>query len=436
MGANRVRERDYIVYVNGNVRVLYRDVQVHISCQRIFCQYTINFYFRGKFTKMKTSSPIARVENFFIFNARYSLTAKEQKVILFLIAQIDPINQTRLHEQTISLKDLQDLLVESRSGSFYDEMQRFSERIVEKRIEFDSGVTYKGNRLPGRINWFQSIVPVKNEAGEISLEFMFSEKLTPFLVALKEYAQLDYRETLSMESGFSVRMYQVFRAWRDRMSAHEKISKLRYDLDEIKRLLGVGDKYDDWRNFKRRVLDVVMQEVNETSLWVKVTEIKQGRKVTALEFQFSDKADRKRQAPEYKLAFASPLGDKITKAQQLAVQKLVAYGVRDGIADEMVSKVQGSEAKGFEDWYFEEVIRLFETKTNQPDGAARAGTLVKWFLELKVFEQGEHFGAIMERLAVRKKQLKSENDIAWGNRLAARDMPATDFVKKAKRTLK
>lgn len=382
---------------------------------------------------MKASnSPIARVENFFIFNARYSLTAKEQKVILYLIAQIDPINQTRLHEQTISLKELQELLLEGRSGSFYEEMQRFSERIVEKRIEFDSGISYQGKRLPGRVNWFQSIVPVKNDAGEVSLEFMFSEKLTPFLLALKEYAQIDYRETLAMESGFSVRMYQVFRAWRDRMSAHEKASKLKYELDELRKLLGVEDKYDDWRNFKRRVLDVLMEEVNKTTVWVKMTEVRERRKVVAVEFSFGDKEERKKRS-ENKIPFASALGVPPTRAQELAVQKLVAYGVKDGVAEEMVSKVKGSETKGFEDWYVEEVIRLFETKTNQPDGPARAGTLVKWFLELKVFEQGEHFARIMERLNLRKKKIEQENPVAWTNRLAAKEVPSAEFLKTAKR---
>ena len=69
---------------------------------------------------------IARIENFFIYNAQYSLTAKEQKVILYLVAQIDPVRQSKLIEQVVPIKDLRRLLIEKgkKSGSFYETKKR------------------------------------------------------------------------------------------------------------------------------------------------------------------------------------------------------------------------------------------------------------------------------------------------------------------------
>ena len=49
------------------------------------------------------NTKVARIENFFVFNAKYSLTAKEQKVILYLIAKINPRLQERFHEQTVPI---------------------------------------------------------------------------------------------------------------------------------------------------------------------------------------------------------------------------------------------------------------------------------------------------------------------------------------------
>ena len=93
----------------------------------------------------------------------------------------------------------------------------------------------------------------------------------------------------------------------------------------------------------------------------------------------------------------------------------------------MLSRVGGSEINGFEDWYFEEVISIFESKTKQEGEAAKAGTLVNWFLKKKIFEQGDMFAKIMERLQTRKKKLQQKRRDAWENRLLARDMTSEEF---------
>lgn len=372
---------------------------------------------------------IARIENFFVFNAQYSLTAKEQKVILYLVSRLDPVKQLNLHEQMVPLRELKRMLLDSskKNGSFYEEMQRFSDRIMEKRIEFQTNIEYEGHRLPGRVNWFQSITPMENEKGEVCLEFLFSEKLKPFLLELKEYTQIDYQETLSLTSGFSVRMFQVFRAHRDRMCRYEQFSKLQYSIEELKALLGVGNKYKDWRNFKRRVLEVMTKEINDhTSIEVKYKDVRKGRKVVGLEFFFSDTTTTKKSTEEGNL-FEPMRLDRMSRSQQFAFDKLVAYGIRDGIAMEMLSRILSSEFRGFEDWYFEEVMRIFESKSKADSGPAKAGTLVKWFIEKKIFEQGDHFSKIMENLQNRKKKYEKEHPIAWSNRLRARDMTKGEF---------
>ena len=122
---------------------------------------------------------------------------------------------------------MQKLLIDKgkKNGSFYHEMEKFSDRIMDKRAYFDTKIEYQGKRIPGRVNFFQSISPVHNEKGDVCLEFLFSEKLKPFLLELKEYVSIDYQEVLMLNSGFSIRMYQIFRAHRDRMARHEKNSR-------------------------------------------------------------------------------------------------------------------------------------------------------------------------------------------------------------------
>lgn len=376
-------------------------------------------------SQTKTNT-IARIENTLIFNAEYQLSAKEQKVMLYLISSIDPVRQTRFVSQVISLKNLESVLMsDKKNGSFYTEIRNFAKRMVKKGIEFTTEVEIDGEFLPGYINWFQSIVPIKSP--EASLKFKFSEDLKPFLLELKQYTQINYLEILPLNSGFSIRLFQLFRAYRNRMAKHQKRSKLRYELEELKGLLGVAGKYADYRNFRLKVLEVMKKEINKhTSIGISYKSYKQGRSVIGIEFEVWDSKTRKKEN-----LITGPLAfDSLSFAQVKAYDRLVAYGVRDGIVLEMLSKAQGSEISGFEDWYFFEIINIFEAKTNQQNETAKAGTLVIWFLKKKVFEQGDMFAKIMEILVVRKKQLRESVDMkAWDNRMIAKGMTAKAFRK-------
>lgn len=379
--------------------------------------------------------PLAKIDNVFVYNARYQLTAKEAKVILYLISKIDPIKQSRLHEQIISVKELEAVLKSDgkKWGGLYGEMRDFQDRIMSRTIKFPTDIEIGGRSFPGAINWFQYIAPVKMDDGQVGMRFLFSEMLQPFLLNLKEYVGIDFLEVVPLQSSFSIRMFQVFRAHRNRMVKHQQRSKLKYDLEELKILLGVEGKYADYSNFRKRVLSTLEKEINEhTSVSVKYRPLKQGRSVVALEFEFWDKNKKPhRKGQQGDLFDGLQFGD-FSYSQEKAFDRLVAYGVNDGIAIQMIGRVTGSEIRGFEDWYFGECISILEAKSNQQTDGTNAGLLVNWFMKLKVFEQGDHFGRIMELLAAKKKKLEKDSPSAWENRLVARGMTAAAFRKVVK----
>lgn len=371
-------------------------------------------------------STLARIENQFIFNAQYQLTAREQKIMLFLISNINPL-EPDFEVQVVSLKDLKEVIVKKRSGSFYDQMMDFADRISQKRIIFNSDLKLEKKRMKGFINWFQSIIPVHNENGDLCLEFQFSNYLKPYLLQLKEYTQIDYLETLPLKSSYSIRMYQVFRAYRNKMAKHQKKSKLYYELGDLKKLLGVTDKYADWRKFNERVVKVIHREINkETDICLMINLTRKGRKIIGIEFEFVDNTNLNKPNAQ-KISI-----EKVSFAQSKAIQQLIAYGITEDIALEMLNRVGGSEIEGFEDWYFEAAIQIFEVKTKQTNKAAKAGTFVNWFLKKKIFEQGDHFASVMEQLQARKKRLQTDRPDAWENRLVARTMTGLEFMKRFK----
>jgi plasmid replication initiation protein len=378
--------------------------------------------------------PIARIDNTFVYNARYQLSAREAKVMLYLISKIDPIKQSQLNEQTISVKELEAILKGDgkKWGGLYEEMRTFQDRMMGRTITMPTDIEIDGKSFPGKMNWFQYIAPVRMDDGTIGMRFLFSQPLQPALLNLKEYVGVELLEVIPLKSSFSIRMFQIFRAHRNRLAKYQKKSHLRYELEELKSLLGVDSKYEDYGNLKKRVLQPLETEISEhTSIKVTWKGIKKGRNVEEIEFEFWDKSTRTT-SPQQKDLFDGLKFEEMTYAQTKGFDRLVAYGVQDNIAIEMVGRVEASEMIGFEDWYFEEVIKIFESKTQQVEEDAKAGTIVNWFLKKKIFAQDDHFATIMERLNVRKKELQSKSPESWDNRLLAKTITAQAFLKTLK----
>jgi plasmid replication initiation protein len=378
--------------------------------------------------------PIARIDNTFVYNARYQLSAREAKVMLYLISKIDPIKQSQLNEQTISVKELEVILKGDgkKWGGLYEEMRTFQDRMMGRTITMPTDIEIDGKSFPGKMNWFQYIAPVRMDDGTIGMRFLFSQPLQPALLNLKEYVGVELLEVIPLKSSFSIRMFQIFRAHRNRLAKYQKKSHLRYELEELKSLLGVDSKYEDYGNLKKRVLQPLETEISEhTSIKVTWKGIKKGRNVEEIEFEFWDKSTRTT-SPQQKDLFDGLKFEEMTYAQTKGFDRLVAYGVQDNIAIEMVGRVEASEMIGFEDWYFEEVIKIFESKTQQVEEDAKAGTIVNWFLKKKIFAQDDHFATIMERLNVRKKELQTKSPESWDNRLLAKTITAQAFLKTLK----
>jgi plasmid replication initiation protein len=383
----------------------------------------------------ETKLPIARIDNTFVYNARYQLSAREAKVMLYLISKIDPIKQSQLNEQTISVKELEAILKGDgkKWGGLYEEMRTFQDRMMGRTITMPTDIEIDGKTFPGKMNWFQYIAPVRMDDGSIGMRFLFSQPLQPALLNLKEYVGVELLEVIPLKSSFSIRMFQIFRAHRNRLAKYQKRSQLRYEIEELKSLLGVDQKYDDYGNFKKRVLQPLETEISQhTSIKVTWKGIKKGRNVEEIEFEFWDKGSRQATVQQKDL-FEGLKFEDMSYAQIKAFDRLVAYSVQDNIAIEMIGRVVGaSEVDGFEDWYFEEVIKIFEAKTQQVEEDAKAGTIVNWFLKKKIFEQDDHFATIMERLNSRKKDLQTKSPDSWDNRLLARTITAQAFLKLLK----
>ena len=234
----------------------------------------------------RMSKNIARIENRFIFNAQYKLGLREQKVLLYLIANIDP-RKNAFEECIIPVKELEEILKSDgkKWGGIYQEMRDFCKGIIGKRITFNSEILLDGQPFEGYINWFQSVRPVIVNDG-VCIRFLFAEDLKPFLLQLKEYAQINRLEVAHMRCQYAIRLFQIFKAASEKQKQFRDVVTLSYKIKELKQLLGLEDKYARFNNFRQRVLDVAMEEINrQTSIFAEMDYIRNSKsRVVGLKF--------------------------------------------------------------------------------------------------------------------------------------------------------
>lgn len=372
---------------------------------------------------MSKNVKIAKIENKFLFNAHYSLTAREQKIILYLVAKLNPTKQTDFYRQTISVTTLESILKtdDKKWGGLYAEMEQFAERVMTKYIKFPTGFMIEGKPFKGFVSWFQSVRPIKNDDGEVCLQFTFAEDLKPFLLQLSEYVKLDRMEIAPIKSGHAIHIYSMLKAHRDKMKKHEPVSYLSYDIQHLKNVLGIGSKYPRIDDFKRRVLNSSLKEINEySSLDISYENLKTKRKVTGINFIIRDRISGSKPVLQIQI-------EKLSRAKLRAYELLTEFGIKDGIAYfQILPKIEGIEFDGFEDYFIENCLNHFNKKSRSHN----PGAFVKWFLDKKAFSVGTNeWTKITEGVIALKKKLQSENLEKYDNRMIAKNMTNEAFKK-------
>jgi plasmid replication initiation protein len=381
------------------------------------------------------------------------MTAKEQKILYYLVAHLNPKNEIEFNTVTVPLKDIEETFNRDgvKWGSLYEEINRICESMISKTITFPSNLFIDGKPLKGYINWFQSIMPVMNEQKQMCIEFSFSPKMKPFLLQLNQYVRIGVIEVAQMQNAHAIRMFSVFKSEKDRAFASDSIV-IEYTLEELKATLSISDKYNsgDLKDFRNRVLNKIRDEINDNSvsMYIKYEYIKKGRKVTGVAFTIFNKKANAPLLPEAKTvqkATTAPPSVKpkktpskldvttLPRAKFKAYQILEEYGIYDGIIlSQVLPTIKGSEVVGYEDIFVQQAIQYFEKNANNASKPEqKAATFVKWWLEHKVFEKEPTWVILLESVLEYKKHIQKTNPVAFDNRGVAAKMSNIEFEKIA-----
>jgi plasmid replication initiation protein len=213
--------------------------------------------------------------NDIIQRARFSLTKREQRIVLYLVSKITE-SDGEVPKIKLKIKEFCDVC-----GIGYKENISEIKEVVQKLRDKSMWVTMpNGDEV--LMAWLSS-ARIMTKNGTISVRLQ--EDMAPYLIQLsKDFTKYELVNILVMDSQYSIRFYELFKS-------HQFQHIITYHVDDLKRML-MAESYKDYRDFKKRILDVAIAEINKLSDIDVTWEVsaREGRKITELTFRIKRKA--------------------------------------------------------------------------------------------------------------------------------------------------
>lgn len=222
--------------------------------------------------------------NDLIQKSRFFLSLQQQKIILFLISQIDP-QDSEFKLYTFSISDFCKVCgIDYDSGGNHSALKEQIKKLADKSL----WVTLpNGNET--LLRWIEK--PYISTADK-TIKIKLDNDMKPYLLQLKSrFTRYELVYTLHFDSKYSIRLYELVKSVHfNELREYKKA----FTVDEIAQRLG-AEQYKEYRDLKRRAILPAVREINEHSdKNIEYTEIKDGKKVTGVVFTISTKcpADR------------------------------------------------------------------------------------------------------------------------------------------------
>jgi plasmid replication initiation protein len=221
-----------------------------------------------------------------LVEASYRLTLNEQRLILSCISQIrrdEPVTDKIMY--SVFASEFAKICGTDPKIA-YQQLQSAAVTLKRREVRITQEPNGQGRRKKTLVaNWVQTI---EYTEGEGTVKLRFNHDMLPYLTELSRcFTSYKLRNVVCMSSSYGVRIYELLAQW-------VKFGEKEISVQWLKENLQIEKKYEKLRDFKRRVLDPAIKDINKNSdLWAKWSQKKTGRKVTHLIFQFGFKEEQK-----------------------------------------------------------------------------------------------------------------------------------------------
>jgi len=209
-----------------------------------------------------------------ITNTRYKLTARQQKLLLYAIAMIEP-NAAEFGKIRVSVEDYA-ALTGLETDNLYRDLRETAIAIRAAPLVVDH--VEPGMKRPMRRHsaWFE-YVDEADGSGFITIKL--TSWLKPYLLQVRrEFFQFQLGFALDLRSEYSIRLYQYLKRWEFAKRRSITVDQLRLEIGatEIDRKGNiVRINLEQYKHLKSRAINPAIEEINrETDLSVSYAETK------------------------------------------------------------------------------------------------------------------------------------------------------------------
>ena len=216
-----------------------------------------------------------------LINASYSLELTEQRIILLAILKARE-NKTPHNQELIVTAQSYITAFNVHRNTAYKTLKTACDNLFTRQFTYQR-YNSNGNIEQVRSRWVQSVIYAENES---YIKIKFTDEILPLVTMLeKHFTSYELQQVASLKSIHAIRLYELLIQYRT-------VGKLEISLSDLRLKLGIADgKYPTMNNFKARVLDVGIQQINEHSdISVNYEQVKTGRQIAGFKFSFKQKA--------------------------------------------------------------------------------------------------------------------------------------------------
>lgn len=218
-----------------------------------------------------------------LIGGKQALKLNSAKLIRAAIMQC-VYNDKELKSFKITISELSDLLGVPKSN-LYRDIDDITNDIIQNPVFIKETTAKKESWI--KIPW----VSMCHYSSDFGLVIKLNDLLKPYLLNLREhYAQYTLDCILAMKSIYAVRIFELLQEKITMRMIPKDGIDVELSVQEIREACDCTDKFERFSNFKSKVIDMAMSEIERTTLYgIGYDYIKNGRSVVGFKFHVTKK---------------------------------------------------------------------------------------------------------------------------------------------------
>lgn len=211
-----------------------------------------------------------------LIEGKQNLKLNSAKIMRALIMQIKP-DDDELKSYVIGVPELSKML-DIGPENLYRNMDSITDDILTNHVAIKD--QHRGKFI--KIQWVSACAYSKGSG----LAVKMNPLLKPFLLNLKEhYTQYQLEYILAMKSVYAIRIFELIQKEQIMRYIPKDGTYIVLTVQAIREACDCEDKYDKISQFKAKVLDVAVKEIQRTTMYTISYEcLKSGRSIDAIRF--------------------------------------------------------------------------------------------------------------------------------------------------------